>query len=169
MDWKSSALFLWSNGRHQPSVLFLSCAVCWAIWMTRNKACFEASSLKTPIETICYAGALMRSWAGLYGEEDKAMLMEGVNIMLQVATRLLANSKEHEGGRGMLEGPHHQRRCAAGTLRKEAKTCWENAWYCIPTCALCSRLFSTLRLNQVSCGGGALARFALRSVLLPVY
>lgn len=42
-------------------------------------------------------------------------------------------------------------------------------WWLISTCALCCRLFSTLGLNHVSCGGGALARFALRSVLLPVY
>jgi hypothetical protein len=32
-------------------------AVCWAIWKTRNKACFENKMIKHPAEVLCYACA----------------------------------------------------------------------------------------------------------------
>ena len=34
-------------------------AVCWAIWKTRNKACFNGKILRNPASIICYACALI--------------------------------------------------------------------------------------------------------------
>lgn len=46
-------------------------AIYWAIWKSRNKACFNGKLLKNPSEIICHASALMRFWAGLQRDEDK--------------------------------------------------------------------------------------------------
>jgi hypothetical protein len=45
-------------------------AVCWAIWKSRNRACFDKKLIKNPIEIICHAGALMKFWTGLFAEAD---------------------------------------------------------------------------------------------------
>lgn len=58
--------------------------ICWAIWKTRNKACFEKKINTNPVETICYACGLMNYWTG-------QELAKSNNIMLQVATRPLAD------------------------------------------------------------------------------
>lgn len=65
-------------------------AICWAIWKSRNKACFEKKILKSPLEIICHASALMIFWAGLYAEMDRDQLIEGANLMLKVAKEVLA-------------------------------------------------------------------------------
>jgi hypothetical protein len=65
--------------------------ICWAIWKTRNKACFEKKINKNPVETICYACGLMNYWIGLYLKDTEEELAEIINIMLQVATCLLAD------------------------------------------------------------------------------
>ena len=62
-------------------------AICWAIWKTRNKACFEGKLLKNPASIICYACVLMDYWAGLFMEIDKEALIAGANTMLQIARR----------------------------------------------------------------------------------
>jgi hypothetical protein len=41
-------------------------AICWVIWKTRNKICFEKKFIKNPCEIICPAYAFMRYWLGLY-------------------------------------------------------------------------------------------------------
>jgi len=48
--------------------------------------------VKHPAEIVCYACAFMRYWTGLYLAEIQEMMVERVNIMLHVATRLLAES-----------------------------------------------------------------------------
>jgi hypothetical protein len=65
-------------------------ALCWVIWKSRNKACFEKILLKSPLEILCHASALMIFWTGLYGEMDPDQLIEGANLMLKVAKELLA-------------------------------------------------------------------------------
>jgi hypothetical protein len=68
-------------------------AICWAIWKARNNACFNNKIIKSPLEIICHAGALMKFWAGLYAEADKEALKEGANLMLKLAMDIL-NTKE---------------------------------------------------------------------------
>lgn len=41
-------------------------AICWAIWKTRNKACFEHKLINHPAEIVCYACSLMTYWTGLH-------------------------------------------------------------------------------------------------------
>jgi hypothetical protein len=59
--------------------------------LLENKACFEKKIIKNPLEIICHACVLMHYWAGLYTEMDKEELVEGANLMLQVAKGLLAS------------------------------------------------------------------------------
>jgi hypothetical protein len=54
-------------------------ALCWAIWKTRNNACFEGKLISSPVGLICYMCAFLRYWAGLQGEKDKEMLLEGAS------------------------------------------------------------------------------------------
>jgi hypothetical protein len=54
-------------------------AICWVIWKSRNKVCFENKQIKNPLEIICYSCALMKYWTGLFAEMDKEDLIEGVN------------------------------------------------------------------------------------------
>jgi hypothetical protein len=34
--------------------IFGIAALCWAIWKTRNKACFEKKLISSPVSLICY-------------------------------------------------------------------------------------------------------------------
>ena len=77
-------------------------AICWAIWKTQNKACFDGIMIRNPASIICYACALMGYWAGLFLEMDKEALEAGVNTMLQIASKLLGE-KVHNDGRLTLE------------------------------------------------------------------
>ena len=77
-------------------------AIRWAIWKTRNKACFDGKMLKNPASIICCVCALMGYWAGLFPEMDKEALKAGVNTMLQIAAKLLGK-KMHNDGRLLLE------------------------------------------------------------------
>jgi hypothetical protein len=64
--------------------------MCWAIWKTRNKICFEGKFIKHPGSIICSACVLMSCWAGLYAEEDKKALEDEVNTMLHIVVKLLS-------------------------------------------------------------------------------
>jgi hypothetical protein len=44
-------------------------AICWAIWKSRNRMCFENILIKSPNEIICHASALMILWTGLSKRE----------------------------------------------------------------------------------------------------
>lgn len=49
--------------------------------------------MNKPIEIVCYACSLMRYWAGLYAEGDKERLVEGVNVMFKIATKLISKMR----------------------------------------------------------------------------
>ena len=50
---------------------------------------FEKKLIKSPLEIVCHAGALMIYWSGLYAELDQDQLVEGANTMLRVAKEIL--------------------------------------------------------------------------------
>jgi hypothetical protein len=52
-------------------------AFCWAIWKTRNRACFVGKLISSPVELICYICAFIRYWAGLQGAGTKEDMMVG--------------------------------------------------------------------------------------------
>jgi hypothetical protein len=60
-------------------------ALCWAIWKTRNRACFDGKTLSNPVELICYMCVFLRYWAGLQNEGDKGILNEGAARLQQAA------------------------------------------------------------------------------------
>lgn len=43
-------------------------SIFWAIWKTRNKACFEKKYIKHPEKILYSACAFMRYWAAFYLE-----------------------------------------------------------------------------------------------------
>lgn len=61
----------------------------WAIWKARNGICFEGKKRCDPVSILCHACALIKYWAGLYGEGDKDLLVAGVETMLKIAIQLL--------------------------------------------------------------------------------
>jgi hypothetical protein len=67
-------------------------ALCWAIWKTRNNACFEGN----PVGLICYMCAFLRYWAGLLDEKDKELLLEGASRLQRGAT--VAQEMARQGG-----------------------------------------------------------------------
>lgn len=68
-------------------------AIFWAIWKARNKACFDKVVIKSPLDIIYHACALMTYWAGLYGEMDREQLVEGINTMLKIAEKILKRKR----------------------------------------------------------------------------
>jgi len=64
-------------------------AICWAIWRIRNDVCFEGRKITNPISIVCLACSLMCYWAGLFLEVDKEALVRGVNLMMEIAVKLL--------------------------------------------------------------------------------
>jgi hypothetical protein len=77
-------------------------AICWAIWKSHNKAGFEGKSVQEPASIVCYACVRMSSWAGLYLDDDKEAMLDGVNTMMKIAMKLV-NKKQKHGGQKLLE------------------------------------------------------------------
>jgi hypothetical protein len=61
-------------------------ALCWAIWKTRNNACFEGKLISSPLGLICYMCAFLRYWEGLQNEKDKELLLEGATRLQRGAS-----------------------------------------------------------------------------------
>ena len=78
-------------------------AICWAIWKSRNKACFEQKLINSPLEIICHACALMIYWSRLFAEFDHEQLVEGANTMLRVAKEILAAQTARQVNRLLLQ------------------------------------------------------------------
>jgi len=76
-------------------------AICWAIWKTRNSACFEGKAVTSPIHVICYACSLMEYWAGLFLDEDKDQLIAGANTMLEIAMQLVSKEVKAQKHRSL--------------------------------------------------------------------
>ena len=79
-------------------------AICWAIWKSRNKACFDKIIIKSPLDIICHMCALMKYWAGLFAEPDREQLIEGINTMLRLANRILKCQREDQEDAGRILG-----------------------------------------------------------------
>jgi hypothetical protein len=81
-------------------------AICWAIWKSRNKACFEEKCIQDPTSIVCYACMLMGYWARLYMGVDKEELVEGINTMLKIAAKLVSKKKKTDETK-LLEDNHN--------------------------------------------------------------
>ena len=60
-------------------------AICWAIWLARNKFPFEGKLTQSPTEIICSASSFISYWAGLQKESDKECLETGAEILKMAA------------------------------------------------------------------------------------
>jgi hypothetical protein len=69
--------------------------ICWSIWKTRNSICFEKKVLKNHMKILYNACAFMCYWAGLYLEPTQKVIEEGVELMLQMAAKLLSKKARH--------------------------------------------------------------------------
>lgn len=54
------------------------------------KCALKGKKSKNPLEIFCHACALLNIWTGLFAENDKKQLEEGLSTMLQIAKDLLA-------------------------------------------------------------------------------
>jgi len=65
-------------------------AICWGIWKTRNRVVFEHKMIiKHSLEIICSACAIMHYLAGLYPDSMKEIIVAGIDLMIQVALKIL--------------------------------------------------------------------------------
>jgi hypothetical protein len=70
--------------------MFGLAAICWSIWKSRNKACFEKIMIKNPIEILCMACANMKHWAGLFKREFQEQLAAGMSAILAAEYKAMA-------------------------------------------------------------------------------
>jgi hypothetical protein len=84
--------------------MFGLAAICWATWKSRNRACFEKKLIKNPCEIFFSACAFMHYWAGLYPEKAQKVISAGVDVMMQMALKLLGK-QEAVQKRPALKGP----------------------------------------------------------------
>ncbi|KAM3254951.1 hypothetical protein ACQJBY_048402 [Aegilops geniculata] len=76
-------------------------AVCWAIWLARNRATFEKKKIKTPFEIVFSMVSFLLYWAGLQKEEGLKELRSGAEMVRASTVRLM---KMCEAVRRPIEG-----------------------------------------------------------------
>jgi hypothetical protein len=80
--WDWSNMFLPANKKIH--MVGLS-AICWALWKTRNRVCFEGKRVRSPTEIICLASSLISYWAGLQKDDTKEVLEAGAEMLKNAA------------------------------------------------------------------------------------
>uniref|UniRef100_A0A8I6Y2K0 Uncharacterized protein n=1 Tax=Hordeum vulgare subsp. vulgare TaxID=112509 RepID=A0A8I6Y2K0_HORVV len=82
-------------------------AICWAIWLARNRATFEKKWINTPFEIVFTACAFLKYWAGLQKpgmieatKKGAEMLKENESEMLLLCGPPMREANDHanEGG-----------------------------------------------------------------------
>jgi hypothetical protein len=70
-------------------------SIYWAIWNIRNRITFDKFHLKSPSVITFYSISLLIYWAGLQKDAaDKERLIEGANMLKQVATSVYSRQVE---------------------------------------------------------------------------
>jgi len=77
--------------------------ICWAIWKTRNKACFEKRMISSPTEIICLASSFLSYWAGLQKGSAKEELETGAEAIKMTAINFHPRDTEDETGLVLLQ------------------------------------------------------------------
>ena len=67
-------------------------AICWAIWTSRNKSCFEQKIINSPTEILCSASFFLKYWAGLQMGQNKDELELGAAALLKTALHFHAQA-----------------------------------------------------------------------------
>jgi hypothetical protein len=77
-------------------------AVCWAIWLARNKIFFENKSIKNPGEVFFSSCGLMQYWSGLYPGDAQEVIETRVQVMINEVVQILEKKQKGCGARLML-------------------------------------------------------------------
>uniref|UniRef100_A0A8I6Y990 Uncharacterized protein n=1 Tax=Hordeum vulgare subsp. vulgare TaxID=112509 RepID=A0A8I6Y990_HORVV len=64
-------------------------AVCWSIWLTRNRATFEKKLIKTPFEIAFTTSAFMDYWVGMQKPEMADNIKKGAQLLKKSAAQML--------------------------------------------------------------------------------
>jgi hypothetical protein len=75
--WKSLAWFYAYFPNDRKFYTLLTTAICWSIWITRNKITFEGYQMKNPMVITFTSCAFLNYWACIYNEEDAWKIIEG--------------------------------------------------------------------------------------------
>jgi hypothetical protein len=86
--------------RDSELFLVVIAAFCWAIWNIRNKVIFEHHKLRSPNEIVYFTVSLMRYWAGLHKDDDKAILNGGADKLARLASEIFI--ARHQAGQPLL-------------------------------------------------------------------
>jgi hypothetical protein len=66
----------------------VTAALCWAIWITRNKITFDRYILKSPVVIVFSMCLFLLYWAGLYYLEEAEAIRGGANKLMAKAAEL---------------------------------------------------------------------------------
>ena len=84
--------FVWCNkflpGKQKFYTVGLA-AVCWAIWLARNRATFEKKQIKTPFEIVFSLCSFLLYWPGLQQGEDAKELRTGAEMIRASTMQLM--------------------------------------------------------------------------------
>ena len=72
--------------------MLIIAAICWGIWIIRDKVTFDKHVVRSPLEAVFTACSFMMYWAGLLKEEDRVKLQAGVKRLAHAATALADRS-----------------------------------------------------------------------------
>jgi len=79
-------------------------AICWALWRSRNAACFEKKHIKSPTEIVCMICSFLTYWAGLLKEDMQAQVIQGAAVVKSAA--LFFHSQGVQMGAGQQMVPY---------------------------------------------------------------
>ena len=72
--------------------MMIIAAICWGIWILRNKVTFDKHVIRSPLEAVFTACSFMMYSAGLLKEEDRVKLQAGVKRLAHAAAALADRS-----------------------------------------------------------------------------
>uniref|UniRef100_A0A8I6Z0C5 Reverse transcriptase zinc-binding domain-containing protein n=1 Tax=Hordeum vulgare subsp. vulgare TaxID=112509 RepID=A0A8I6Z0C5_HORVV len=82
-------------------------AICWAIWLARNRATFEKKWINTPFEIVFTTCAFLKYWAGLQKPVMMEVVKKGADMLKENTSQLLLlcgpplpDSTEQDGDEG---------------------------------------------------------------------
>ena len=85
----------WLNGMqwaHKKLVYAGLCALCWAIWLSRNDIVFRKSQKQTCLQILFRATYLARMWMPLQKEEDRDIISTACRVMESTAMEIFARN-----------------------------------------------------------------------------
>ena len=71
-------------------------ALCWSMWVTRNKVTFEDYVVRSPFEVIFTMCSFLLYWSGLQGGDNRDKLAEGPKKLMKLAADLAREAQRQE-------------------------------------------------------------------------